>query len=396
MSPEGNVHSNNSPRMEVEALKTLASARYGEQYGHAPSIIVAAPGRVNLIGEHTDYNDGFVLPVAIDRYVVIAAASRDDGQVHLHSVDFEQDSSFCLDTITRDDEARWSNYSRGVASVLQGSGYELRGMDAALVGNVPIGAGLSSSAAIEVATAYVFQMLGDLPLDLVSLAKLCQRAENEFVGVNCGIMDQFISALGKAQHALLIDCRSLEYRLVPLPPGMSLVICDSRVKRDLVSSAYNERRSQCETGARLLGASSLRNVEWSTFEKRQDELPVLVRRRCRHVISENRRVLDAVAALEKGDLIAFGALMNQSHESLRDDYQVSCPELDTLVKAAREVEGVFGSRMTGAGFGGCTVTAIRPEAADSFRAHVSGKYEAATGLAPAIYVCRAEDGVQVL
>ena len=376
--------------------KDSIAAHYRERHGSTPAIIVTAPGRVNLIGEHTDHNGGFVLPAAIDRHMVIAASPREDALVCLHSVDFSSDASFSLDAISHDTQAEWSNYERAVAWALQEAGYELRGMNAVLAGNVPIGSGLSSSAAIEVATAYAFRTLNDLPLDLVTLAKLCQWAENEFVGVKCGIMDQFISALGKARHALLIDCRSLDHRLVPLPPEMSLVICDTQVRRDLVSSAYNERRAQCETGARLMGVSSLRDLGEHNFENQQVELPESVRQRCRHVISENRRVRDAVAALEGGDLPAFGTLMNQSHESLRDDYEVSCRELDIMVEAAWEVDGVYGSRMTGAGFGGCTISAVRPDAVEAFQAQVSCKYESATGLAPSIYVCHAEDGVRLL
>ncbi|MCG2768619.1 MAG: galactokinase [Anaerolineae bacterium] len=376
--------------------KDSIAAHYRERHGSTPVIIVAAPGRVNLIGEHTDYNGGFVLPAAINRHMVIAASPREDTLVCLHSVDFSSDASFSLDAISHDTQAEWSNYERAVAWALQEAGYELRGMNAVLAGNIPIGSGLSSSAAIEVATAYAFRTLNDLPLDLVTLAKLCQWAENEFVGVKCGIMDQFISALGQAQHALLIDCHSLDHRLVPLPAEMSLGICDTKVRRDLVSSAYNERRAQCETGAQLLGVPSLRDAEWSTFEDRQQELPEPVRQRCRHVISENQRVLDAVAALEEGNLPAFGMLMNQSHESLRDDYEVSCRELDIMVEATWEVDGVYGSRMTGAGFGGCTISAVRPDAVGAFQAQVSDKYKSATGLTPSIYVCQAEAGVRLL
>jgi len=376
--------------------KDTISAHYRERYGTIPTIIAVAPGRVNLIGEHTDYNGGFVLPAAIDRHMVIAASPREDALVCLHSVDFNSDASFSLDAISHDTQTEWSNYERAVAWALQDAGYELRGMNAVLAGNVPIGSGLSSSAAIEIATAYAFHTLNDLPLDLVTLAKLCQRAENEFVGVNCGIMDQFISALGKAQHSLLIDCRSLDHRLVPLPAEMSLVICDTKVRRDLISSAYNERRAQCETGAQLLGATSLRDVKWPAFEGQQQDLPEPVRQRCRHVISENQRVLDAVVALEDSDLSAFGMLMNQSHESLRDDYEVSCPELDIMVEVACEVDGVYGSRMTGAGFGGCTVSAVHSDAVGTFQAQVSDKYESATNITPSIYTCKAEDGVRLL
>lgn len=383
-------------QIQNPALVNLIIARHAERFGSSPTITVAAPGRVNLIGEHTDYNGGFVLPAAIDRSVFLAASPRQDDLVQIHSADFNADVSFSLRSICRDTDQEWSNYERGVATVLQEAGQRLRGFNAVVGGNVPIGSGLSSSAAVEVATAYALRTLNDLDLDLVTLAKLCQRAENTFVGVNCGIMDQFVSALGRAGHALLIDCRSLDHRLVPIPADMSIVICDTRVKHELLASGYNERRAQCEEGARVLGVKSLRDVDWPTFERRQCELPEAVRRRCRHVVSENRRVLEAVAALEASDLAEFGRLMNQSHDSLRDDFEVSCPELDVMVTAALQLEAVYGSRMTGAGFGGCTVSAVRPESVEHFQAHVASEYEAATGRVPSVYVCHPADGVRLI
>jgi len=382
------------PRLASLASRVVAA--FAREFGGHAAIVVAAPGRVNLIGEHTDYNDGFVLPAAIDRHIVIAARPRADRVVRLHAADMGESARFDLDDIRPDTGRRWSNYERGVAWALQGAGYTLQGMDAVVAGDVPVASGLSSSAAIEVATAFAFQTLGDLALDGVKRALLCQKAENEFVGMRCGIMDQYIISLGRRDHALLIDCRSLEYKLVPVPAGVSLVICDTQKRRGLVDSEYNTRRNECEAGARALGVPALRDVSVETFEARQEELGPVTRKRCRHVVTENQRVLDAVDALGAGDLERFGALMNASHVSLRDDYEVSCAELDAMVEAAWRQPGVLGARMTGAGFGGCTVNLVRDEAAETFQHGVAREYTDATGLEPRIYVCAAEDGVRLL
>jgi len=386
----------------LDKLKERAVVGFREAFGRRPDLVVAAPGRVNLIGEHTDYNDGFVLPVAIDRQIVIAAARRDDRLVRLRSLDLGSTSEYALDRIepiARGPAASgqaWSNYERGVTLMLQRAGHRLGGVDAAITGDVPIGAGLSSSAAVEVATAYMFQQLYDLPLSRVELAVLCQKAENEFVGMRCGIMDQYISALGQRDHALLIDCRSLQYELVPIPGGVAIIVCDTKVQRGLVDSEYNARRRECEAGARLLGVPALRDIDPETFARRAHELPEVTRRRCRHVVHENQRVLDSVAALRAGDLFAFGALMYASHVSLRDDYEVSCRQLDVMVEAARQVSGVYGARMTGAGFGGCTVNLVQAEQAETFRRQVAAEYTQRTGLLSSIYICAAEDGARVV
>lgn len=380
----------------LSALRRRALDAFRRVYGAEPTHWAAAPGRVNLIGEHTDYNDGFVLPAAIDRHVIIAARPRDDRQVHLYALDFDESTVFDLDDLSHDEAHPWSNYERGVAWALQGAGYTLPGIEAVIIGDVPIGAGLSSSAAVEVATAYTFQVLGDLALDGVQRALLCQKAENEFVGMRCGIMDQYIISLGQRDHALLIDCRSLEYKPVPIPAGCAVVICDTKKQRGLVDSEYNTRRQECETGAALLGVPALRDVSVAEFEARQGELGEVTRKRCRHVITENQRTLDAVAALEAGDVARFGELMNASHISLRDDYEVSCPELDAMVEAAWAQEGVYGARMTGAGFGGCTVNLVAQEATAAFERAVAAAYTKATGLVPEIYVCTAEAGVRTL
>jgi galactokinase len=380
--------------------------KYKEVFGCQPATVVRAPGRVNLIGEHTDYNDGYVLPVAIDRNILMAAAPRPDRQVVLHALDFDQWTEFSLDDIRHDDQHPWSNYQRGVAFFLQERGFELRGIDAVISGDIPVGSGLSSSAAVEVAAAYAWQVLSGFPLNRVELALLCQQAENEFVGMKCGIMDQFISALGQRDHALLIDCRTLEHEVVKLGSGESspaplatIVVCDTMKRRGLVDSEYNARRQECEEGVRLLrkhlpGIKALRDVSPDQFERYQGDLPEVVRRRCRHIVYENERVLQSVEALKGVDLLTFGRLMNESHVSLRDDYQVSCRELNVMVEAAWQVEGVYGSRLTGAGFGGCTVSLVAGEAVERFRAHVATEYQATTGVEPQIYVCSVEDGVE--
>lgn len=376
--------------------KVRAVEAFHERFGREPEMVVAAPGRVNLIGEHTDYNEGFVLPVAIDRQIVIAGGKREDRVVSLYALDLGGTSEFSLDKIEKDPAQPWSNYERGVTLMLLKAAYPLRGVNAVITGNIPIGAGLSSSAAVEVAMAFLFRELLDLPLSRVSLALHCQRAENEFVGMRCGIMDQFISALGQRGQAMRIDCRTQLYEFVPLPPGVAIVVCDTRVQRGLVGSQYNERRLACETGARLLGIAALRDITPEELEQRANELPPKILRRCRHVVRENQRVLDSIAALQRGDLETFGALMYQSHASLRDDYEVSCRELDILVEAARQVEGVYGARMTGAGFGGCTVNLVALDAVERFRQHVAEAYRTATGVTPPIYVCQAEEGARVL
>ena len=361
--------------------------------------IVKAPGRVNLIGEHTDYNDGFVLPVAIDREIIMAAEPRDDREVHLYAVDLDAKSSFSLDEIGRDPQASWSNYIRGVLLLLQERGLPVKGMNAAFSGDVPLAAGLSSSAALEMATGLMATVMGQFHIDMVDLVKIAQAAENTFVGVNCGIMDQFISGLGRKDHALFLDCRSLDYELVPLPPmdDYKIVIANTMVKRGLVDSAYNERRSQCEQGVEILrqylsGITALRDVTPADFGKYRKHLPAIVAQRCEHIIFENQRVLDSVGALQASSISEFGRLMGESHRSLRDLYEVSCKELDIMVEAAWGVPGTSGARMTGAGFGGCTVNLVEAGAVDTFVAEVKEIYTAKTGLVPEFYVCQAEDG----
>jgi galactokinase len=337
-----------------------------------------------------------VLPVAIDRYMVLAVAPRGDQCVVLKAPNMAAETEFSLEAIERDEKQPWSNYQRGVAWQLQQAGYSLRGMEAVIWGDVPVGSGLSSSAAVEVATAYAFKLVNDLEIDGVELALLCQRAEKEFVGVECGIMDQLIAVLGRKDHALLIDCQDLSTEQVSIPGEASIVVADTTKRRELLLSAYNERRQECEQGAKLLGVGSLRQLSVEEFATREEELPEPIRRRCRHVIYENQRVLEGVDALKEGDLEEFGRLMQESHRSLRDDFEVSSAELDLLVDAALEVEGVYGSRLTGAGFGGCTVSLVEQGAVEAFMAHVGESYRAATGIAPRTYVCDAEDGASHL
>ncbi len=366
-------------------------------YGAVPEAVVRAPGRVNLIGEHTDYNDGFVLPVAIDRYVHMAGRRRADRRVRLHSADFKDAVEVSLDDNAPDAAHRWSNYFRGVAKFLESDGKRLTGADVVFGGNVPREAGLSSSAAVEVASATFWNKLLGLKLDPVYVVKLARRAENQFVGVPCGIMDQFISALGRADHALFLDCRDLTTRHVPLKAEVKIVVCNSGVKRALAQSEYEVRLKQCQQAvAQLttagLAIKSLRDVEPAELEVASGKLSELLLRRARHVVTENQRVLEAVKALDHGDLERFGELMNDSHESLRDDYEVSSKELDTLVELALRQPGVLGARMTGAGFGGCTVNLVRAEAAEGFAAAVKEGYRRALGLEAEIYVCQASDG----
>jgi galactokinase len=380
------------------------TSKFAALYGRSPEIVVRAPGRVNLIGEHTDYNDGFVFPAAIVRDVLIVASPRSDRQVRAHALNFNQSTVFSLDTVQPASESRerWSNYLRAMAWGVQQEGLAPPGMDCVVQGNVPLGAGLSSSAAMLVAGGLAFASAAAATLEPVRLALLAQRAEREFVGVNVGIMDQFISALGQKDHALLIDTRSLTYEAVPLPrSGVSIVIADTNKKRGLVDSEYNTRRAECEQAVEILKRSlpqirALRDVTWEDFARHEQELPELPRKRARHVITEDARTLESVQALKANDIARFGQLMNASHESLKEDYQVSCAELDALVAAARSIEGVYGARMTGAGFGGCTVSLVADEAVERFQRDVPPRYKQATGLDTTIYVTTAAQGAQRL
>lgn len=363
--------------------------------------IFRAPGRVNLIGEHTDYNDGFVMPAAIDLSVIVRVWPREGRKLQIKSENFNDEIEFDLDQPYPARRGHWSDYVVGVAVTLDRSGYRMCGAHLQIRGEVPVGSGLSSSAAVEVATACALAAVSHHTIDRRELALLCQKAENEFVGAHVGIMDQFVAFFGEAQRALLLDCRSLEFELLPLPDTVNLVICNTMVKHALASSAYNERRAQCEAGVKHLKqwlphVKALRDVTIEELEEFGRDLPEVVYRRCRHVITENARVLSAADALNQKDLTLFGRLMAESHRSLRDDYEVSCKELDVMVNLANTVEGVYGARMTGGGFGGCTVNLVDVEKVGEFKQTVGTKYELITRLKPDIYVCEASNGAEEL
>lgn len=369
----------------------------------SPTLVAVGPGRVNLIGEHTDYNDGFVLPVALKRDIRIALRPRDDRQVRVHSLEYNDSFEFSLDALKYQQDKLWVNYVQGVAWVLGEQGVPLRGFDGVISGNVPRASGLSSSAALEVATATALLAASDQrdALTGVQIARAAQRAENKFVGVNCGIMDQFISVLGEEGHALLIDCRSLEYQLIPVPKDAALVIGNTKASRSLAGSAYNERRRQCEEGVEKLqtvlpGVRALRDVTSAQLEEHKDLLDPVVYRRCRHVVGENERVLQTVEALAANQLARVGELMNASHASLRDDYEVSSPALDAMVEAMRSVEGVYGARLTGAGFGGCAVALVRPGREQAVSEAIFEKYPKAANIWPEVYISQAGPGAQLI
>jgi galactokinase len=358
-----------------------------------------APGRVNLIGEHTDYNDGFVMPAAIGFSTFVTVSPRADRKLLLFSENFSEEVEFDLDDPNTRATGHWSDYSKAVATMLERGGYRLSGATLRIRGEVPIGSGLSSSAAIEVATCYALLNNSGLSLEPVEIAKLCQRAENEFVGMRCGIMDQFVSCFGQAGKALMLDCRSLDYEQLPLPNDLLLVICNTMVKHALAAGEYNTRRAECEAGVRHFAQSlpnvrALRDVTESDLKRYGSDLSEVIYRRCRHVITENARVLEAAKAVSRGDLDAFGRLMNESHRSLRDDYEVSCKELNVMVELAQKVEGVYGARMTGGGFGGCTVNLVNAKSVEEFKQTVAQGYTEATGLLTEIYVCSAAEGAE--
>lgn len=377
--------------MDIESFKQ----EFRRIYRSEPQLF-RAPGRVNLIGEHTDYNQGFVMPAAIDFYTWLAIARRSDSAVNIRSDVFAESISLRLTDGLRPQHS-WSDYVVGVIDQIRQSGNTLAGADILIRGEVPMGSGLSSSAAIEVAAAFSLLTINNWPVDRTQLALLCQRAENNFVGMRCGIMDQFISCNGTRDHALMLDCRSLAFTLLPLAPRSRMVICNTMVKHEHASGEYNKRRTECEEGVSILrkfisGITSLRDVCVQQLEKYEEKLPVVIYRRCRHVITENQRVQQAAAMLEQDDLNGFGKLMRESHASLRDDYEVSCRELDVMVEIATGQPGVYGSRMTGGGFGGCTINLVAVEHAEEFRSKIAAEYKRATGLSPEIYISTAADG----
>ena len=375
-------------------MRDMAEQLYREAFGDEAGelVVVGAPGRVNIIGEHTDYNDGFVLPMPIDRHIWTAAKRRGDDSVHLFAADYQEGTAFDPDDVKFDDEHRWANYVLGVAKAMAQDGYNIRGADMVIWGDIPQGAGLGSSGALEMAAAKGFAELFGFEIDPIDMAYIGKSAENDFVGVRSGIMDQFASVLGRKGQALFIDCRTNDYEHIPLEPGFSVVVVNTGVRRELASSKYNERRMQCEEGVAKLrrslgGIKALRDVTPDQFERYQHGLPQVVRNRCRHVIFENARVLEAVESMKDGDMERLGGLMYDSHASLRDLYEVSCRELDILVEAARNIDGTVGARMVGAGFGGCTVNIVREDRVQGFTEAIKEKYEKSTGLTAEVYRC---------
>ena len=381
------------------AIQDLAD-QFLQLYGTTPQF-VRAPGRVNLIGEHTDYNDGFVLPAAIQMQTIVGVGARTDRQLILFSNNYNERVEFNVNSLPAAPRRHWSDYVLGVARELLKKGIRLPGASLLIDGDVPEGAGLSSSASLEVAVCGAFLALAHAQIAGADMALLCQRAENDFVGARCGIMDQFVSVHGKKDNGLLLDCRSLEYHHHPIPEDVRLVICNTMVRHSLAGGEYNQRRRECEMAAeffaRLLpGVKALRDVSLEEFDKRCSALPEVVQKRCRHVITENARVIEAGEALTRRNLQRFGELMRESHASLRDDFQVSCEELDVMVELATQVDGVYGGRMTGGGFGGCTINLVQSQKVETFKNTLLARYEKATGRRAEIYVCTAGDGVRIL
>jgi galactokinase len=377
------------------SLKTITQQVFAETFGYPATHSIQAPGRVNLIGEHTDYNDGFVLPCAIDYQTVIACAKRSDRQVRVVAVDYDNaQDSFSLDApIVSVQEPMWANYVRGVVKHLQQRNADFGGVDMVISGNVPQGAGLSSSASLEVAVGTLFQQLYALPLDGAAIAVNGQEAENQFVGCNCGIMDQLISALGQKDHAMLLDCRTLGTQPVSMPEDIAVVIINSNFRRNLVGSEYNTRRQQCEAGAAFFNKPALRDVELAEFEAAQAQLDPQVAKRVRHVLTENARTLEAAEALTRGDLPRMGQLMAESHASMRDDFEITVPPIDTLVEIVKaEIGERGGVRMTGGGFGGCVVALMPLDLVDKVKSAVAEQYAAKTGIQETFYLCKASEG----
>ena len=374
---------------------------FNKQHKNFPEITVYAPGRVNIIGEHTDYNDGFVMPCAINFGTAVSGKKRDDHIWNVYAADLDETDEFSLNVEIPKSEHKWANYVRGVVKFIQERyPHFQQGANLVISGNVPLSSGLSSSAALEVAVGKFCQQLGDLRLSHTDIALNGQKAENQFVGANCGNMDQLISALGQENHLLMIDCRSLETTPTPVPQDVAVIIVNSNVPHDLVTGEYNTRRQQCEEAAKFFGVKALRDVSVEQFQKREAELTALsplAAKRARHVVTENQRVLDAVEALKKNDLTRLGKLMGESHDSMRDDFEITVPQIDYLVELAQLVIGKSGgARMTGGGFGGCIVALAPHDKVDVVRKIIADNYEKTTGLKETFYVCTASQGVRVI
>ena len=387
--------------------RLTAIQAFQKRFSQAPQFIARAPGRVNLLGEHVDYNDGFVLPAAIDRATYVAFSPAPTDQTTLVAADFGEEARFTPETLsakTQPDGSplpEWAHYPAGTAWALGQAGHSTPAMLAAFSSDIPRGSGLSSSASIEMAFGVAWSKLGGWSLPPIQLALLGQKAENRYVGVNCGIMDQFASACGEAERLMLLDCRSLEYRSLPLPENTAIVVADTTVRRKLTSGEYNDRRAACEEAVRLLSQDlpeikSLRDVSVETFNRQAHTLPVTVEKRARHVVEEIERTRQAIPLLEQGRTHEFGQLMNACHVSLRDLYEVSIPELDQMVAIAQPMPGCFGARLTGGGFGGCTVNLVASDQAEAFSQSLGPEYERRTGLHPEIYICQASQGAGLL
>ena len=394
--------------MNTLVRKEQITSRFVELYGGQPTLWSQAPGRVDLMGSHTDYNEGFVLTLAINRDTWIAARPRSDRQVSVFSLNVEGGGLYDLDAISHDTLSPWTNYVRGVAAVMQQEGYATHGFDGLIHSSIPFGSGLSSSAALEVATAVLFDALGDLQIDPIRIAIMCQRAENTFVGMNCGILDQYSSVMGRAGSVLLLDCRDISSQTRPIAGGIQVVICDTRAERALTGSEYAERRAQCEEGARILTGfypqvagfylqvQTLRDVSLEQWRAHKADLSEVVARRCRFIIEENRRVLDVAEALAQGDHARLGSLATASFAGARDLYEIVSPEMEHMMAAMQSAPGVIGARQTGAGFGGCMVAFVRQGGVEGFAQGVQAEYAARTGISAHVYAVRAAPGAGVL
>jgi galactokinase len=366
-----------------------------KRFSEPAELLVCAPGRVNLIGEHTDYNDGFVLPMAIDRSVWIALRPRNDRRVLISSLEMKTHGDFSLDDLHKDG-SDWYEYLKGVAWALKGSGYRLQGWEGVMSSDVPVGAGLSSSAAIEMATARAFAQVTGFEWNPARMAQAGRKAENSWVGVSTGIMDQMASAACQEGHALFLDCRSLHYENIPLPVGVAVVVLDTATRRGNVDSGYNERFQQCQTAARYFGVKALRDVSPKELTEKGKGLDEVVYRRARHVVMEDQRVLDAIEAMRAGDVVKLGQLLDASHLSMRDDFEITNEALNIMVSIARPQPGCYGARMTGGGFGGCAMALVDAGKAEKFAGIVAHDYQAKTGLTPSVYVCHASQGAEVV
>lgn len=379
----------------------ISQQKFTEHYGYNAEQTVFAPGRVNIIGEHTDYNDGFVMPCAINYGMAVSFAKRNDSIWRVYAIDINEQDEFDLSQDFTQSEHKWANYVRGVVKYIQEQCPEFKqGADLVMTSDVPMSSGLSSSAALEISIGKTCQVLGNLPLSLAQIALIGQKAENKFVGANCGNMDQLTSALGQKDHLIMIDCRSLEITPTPVPQGYSIAIINSNVKHDLVTGEYNSRRQECEQAAKFFGVKALRDVTPEQFHARENELKAeseLVYKRAKHVVYEDQRVLDAVAALKANDMVKLGQLMGESHDSMRDDFEITIPEIDYLVELAQVAIGKNGgARMTGGGFGGCIVCLVPNEKVEALRQLIADNYEKQTGIKETFYLCTASDGVRVV